>query len=191
MVRGKNPHTRQYTLPGGKFTHAMWGGFNWRYDSGLVAGAVPCYGLTSADPNTPCDGFSTTLPGGVPAVDLSGLTADQEFQAGLICNGVRATPTTPLPTPCPASEYSSSLVKIPAPGTGNNDKNPQRIQPRSLFDASIGDDNLFGGDKHTWSLRFTAINFTNKYALYNFLSTFSGTHYVTPRALSAQIGFHF
>jgi len=26
----------------------------------------------------------------------------------------------------------------------------------------------------------TAINLTNKLALYNFLSTFSGTHYVTP-----------
>jgi hypothetical protein len=28
-------------------------------------------------------------------------------------------------------------------------------------------------------------------SLYNFLSTFSGTHYVTPRAVSAQVGFHF
>ena len=40
-------------------------------------------------------------------------------------------------------------------------------------------------------LPLTAINVTNKLALYNFLSTFSGTHYVTPRALTAQIGFHF
>ena len=37
----------------------------------------------------------------------------------------------------------------------------------------------------------TAINVTNKTALYNFLSTFSGTHYVTPRAVTAQLGFHF
>ena len=44
---------------------------------------------------------------------------------------------------------------------------------------------------YKWSLRLTAVNLTNKYALYNFLSTFSGTHYVTPRALTAQIGFHF
>jgi hypothetical protein len=28
-------------------------------------------------------------------------------------------------------------------------------------------------------------------ALYNFLSTFSGTHYVTPRALTATVGLHF
>jgi hypothetical protein len=37
----------------------------------------------------------------------------------------------------------------------------------------------------------TAINVTNKYALYNFLSTFSGTHYVTPRALTAKITLNF
>ena len=82
-------------------------------------------------------------------------------------------------------------MTIPAPGTGSNDKNPQRIQPRNLFDASIGNDNLFKGDKYKWSLQLTGVNMTNKYALYNFLSTFSGTHYVTPRALTASLGFHF
>jgi hypothetical protein len=93
--------------------------------------------------------------------------------------------------PCPASQYTSNLVKIPAPNTGNNDKNPQRIQPRNLFDASIGEDNIFKGDRYKWSLRLMGVNIANKYALYNFLSTFSGTHYVTPRALSAEVGFHF
>jgi hypothetical protein len=58
-------------------------------------------------------------------------------------------------------------------------------------DASVGHDNLFHGDRFKWSLRFTAINLTNKTALYNFLSTFSGTHYVTQRALTAEVGFHF
>jgi hypothetical protein len=82
-------------------------------------------------------------------------------------------------------------VKVPAPGTENDDKNPPRIQPRNLFDAAIGDDNLFKGEKYKWSLRLTGVNIANKYALYNFLSTFSGTHYVTPRALSAEVGFHF
>jgi len=169
-------------------THGPWMGFNWRYDSGQVAGSVPCYGVTN--PNSPCLGTSVTL-NGQPAVDLSGLTANQEFQAGLICNGIRATPTTPLPTPCAANQYSSTLVRIPAPNTGDNDHNPQRIAPRSLFDAVIGEENLFHGDRYRWSAQLTAINFTNKYALYNFLSTFSGTHYVTPRAVTAEIGFHF
>jgi hypothetical protein len=36
-----------------------------------------------------------------------------------------------------------------------------------------------------------AVNLANKYALYNFLSPFNGTHYVPPRAFSAEIGFHF
>lgn len=31
----------------------------------------------------------------------------------------------------------------------------------------------------------------NRVALYNFLSTFSGTHYVTPRTRTAQLGFSF
>jgi hypothetical protein len=70
-------------------------------------------------------------------------------------------------------------------------KKPPRIAPRSLFDVSVGDDNLFRGDKRKWSLRLTAVNVTDKYALYNFLSTFSGTHYVTPRTITAEIGFHF
>jgi hypothetical protein len=182
----------QYQLPKAKnvrwLKQSPWVGFNWRYDSGLTAGSVPCYGVT--DPNSGCVGTSTTL-NGQPAVLLSGLTADEQFQAGLVCDGVTATPTQALPASCLATELTSKLVKIPAPGTENDDKNPPRIQPRSLFDASIGQDNLFGGDRYKWSLRLTAVNIANKYALYNFLSTFSGTHYVTPRDMTAEIGFHF
>jgi hypothetical protein len=47
------------------------------------------------------------------------------------------------------------------------------------------------GDRYRWSAQVTFINLANNYALYNFLSTFSGTHYVSPRAITAQIGFHF
>ncbi len=119
------------------------------------------------------------------------LTADQEFQAGFTCNGVHATPTTALPFTCLASQFGSTLIKVPAPNTENDDHNPPRIAPRNLFDVSLGEDNLFKGDHYKWSLTLTAINITNKLALYNFLSTFSGTHYVTPRALTAQLGFHF
>jgi outer membrane receptor protein involved in Fe transport len=55
----------------------------------------------------------------------------------------------------------------------------------------VGDDNLFRRDHYKWSLRFTVINLTNKETLYNFLSTFSGTHFVTPRTYTAELGFHF
>jgi hypothetical protein len=164
-----------------------WIGFNWRYDSGLVAGAVPCYGVLDFN-NCPT---STTLPNGAPAVDLSGLSANQEFQAGLFCGSVKSNPYVPLPTPCPVGLYGSNLVSIPAPNTQNDDHNPQRIAPRNLFDLAIGDDNLFKGDRYQWSLQVNFINITNKYTLYNFLSTFSGTHYVTPRTVTAQLAFHF
>jgi hypothetical protein len=149
-----------------------WIGFNWRYDSGLVAGAVP-FAINAATP-----------------VDLTGLTGDQQMQAGLFCGNLHPTLTAPLTT-CVPSQYGSTRVSIPAPGTENDDKNPPRIAPRHLFDIAVGDDNLFRGDKYRWSLRFTAINVTNNIALYNFLSTFSGTHFVTPRSYTAELGFHF
>ena len=87
--------------------------------------------------------------------------------------------------------YGSKFLVIPAAGTENNDHNPPRIAARNLFDLALGDDNLFHADHYKWSLRLTAINVTDKVALYNFLSTFSGTHYVSPRALTAELGFHF
>jgi hypothetical protein len=126
-------------------------------------------------------------------VDASIITPDQQFQAGLYCGSGHATPTTPISpnSICPASEYGSSLVKIPAAGTENDDHNPPRIQPRNLFDIAVGDDNLFHADRYKWSARVEIINLTNEYALYNFISTFSGTHYVTPRTFTGTIGFHF
>jgi len=165
-----------------------WFGFNWRYDSGLVAGQTPCYSLANC-------AQSTTL-NGQPAINMTDsfgtpLTADQEFEAGFFCGSQHATPTTPLPSPCLASQFGSTLIRVPTPNTADPDHNPPRIAPRSLFDVSVGDDNLFKGDHYKWSLTLTAINVTNKTALYNFLSTFSGTHYVTPRAVTAQLGFHF
>ena len=182
----------QYALP---FRKSTWFGVNWRYDSGLVAGSTPCYNVT--DPNSRCAGFSFDANGnpltlnGQPAVALSSLTADQQFQAGLACGGIRATPTNALPDLCPASQLTSNLLHIPAANTANDDRNPPRIQPRSLFDIAIGEDNLFHSDKHKVGLRLTAVNVTNKYALYNFLSTFSGTHYVTPRAFTGEISYSF
>jgi hypothetical protein len=158
----------QYQLP----KNGPWIGFNWRYDSGLVAGAVPVAG-------------DTTTP-----VDLAGLTADQQIQAGLFCGNVFPTLHSPL-TACAPSQYGSTRISLPAPGTENDDHNPPRIAPRHLFDVSVGDDNLFRGDRYKWSLGFTVINLTNKKALYNFLSTFSGTHFVTPRTYTAELGFHF
>jgi hypothetical protein len=140
--------------------------FTWRYDSGLVAGAVP--------------DFDTALT----------FTPDQQAQIGLFCGGVFATPTQGL-TSCSDPNRGATRVRIPADGTANDDHNPPRIAPRHLFDASVGTDNLFRTERAKVTLRLTGINLTNKEALYNFQSTFSGTHFVMPRAYQAQMGLIF
>ena len=196
----------QYTLSRDGRWNGLWAGFNWRFDSGLVAGSTPCY--DPSDPNTSCANSSAAL-GGQPAIAMVDnniptgtnpvtganvylpLTADEEFQAGLACNGVKAAAADPLPTLCPVSQLTSNLISTPAPGAGDNDHNPPRIAPRSLFDVSVGKNNIFHKEHFKTDLDLTAINVTNKYALYNFLSTFSGTHYVTPRAMTAKLTLNF
>src|SRR5208282_6284259 len=66
-----------------------WMGFNWRYDSGLVAGAAPCYGVNSyndcpqTDPST--GGILMEDPFGNP------LSAGQEFEGGFFCGSSHPT----------------------------------------------------------------------------------------------------
>jgi hypothetical protein len=146
-----------------------WVGFNWRYDSGLVA----------SNPNL--DNFQDAA---------SFLDAAQQAAIGLFCGSNVATPTNRI-TSCPAGTPQGARLLNIAGSTFDVDRNPSRVTPRNLFDASVGEDNLFHGDHYKWSLRLTAINLTNKTALYNFLSTFSGTHFVAPRSYTAELGFHF
>ena len=144
-----------------------WIGFNWRYDSGLVDGSVP--DLATA--------FS--------------LDGDQQAAIGLYCGSQFATFQQPLSGCAPGAPAGATRVVIPAPGTENDDTNPPRIAPRHLFDASLGDDNIFHSGKYRVSLRLMVVNLTNQDVLYNFLSTFSGTHFVTPRTFTAEVGLHF
>ena len=113
-------------------------GFNWRFDSGLTAGAVPCFNMT--DPNSPCGGL---VINGRDYIDLSGLTGDEQFQAGLTCNGIAAKPGVPISnvagapgSACLATQLTSKLVSIPSPGTEDDDRNPPRIAHRNLFDIA-------------------------------------------------------
>jgi Carboxypeptidase regulatory-like domain/TonB-dependent Receptor Plug Domain len=215
----------QYTFShDGSWFNGLWSGFNWRLDSGLVAGSTPCYNVTDSNGSCPNSSYapngSPALLNGLPAVLLVDnnipftanpvtgenvylpLTADEEFQSGLACNGDKATPTHQIGTlvtdaagasyyECQANQLTSSLLSIPGVNKGDNDHNPPRVSPRSLFDVSIGKNNIFNKEHFKTDLDLTAINVTNKYALYNFLSTFSGTHYVTPRALTAKLTFNF
>ena len=140
-----------------------WGAFTWRYDSGEVAGSV------------------TNL------ADALALDGDQQSAIGFFCGNQIATLSRPISS-C-SGTYGATRITIPAPGTFNPDHNPTRIAPRHLFDVSVGTDNLFHKEKIKTTLKFTAMNITNQAALYNFLSTFSGTHWVTPRSYEVTLGW--
>ena len=145
-----------------------WVSWTWRYDSGLVAGAVG-----SLD-------------------DALGLTGAQQAAIGFACGNFRPTITTPLTdAQCTVSNYSATRLVIPKEGTENDDHNPPRIAPRHVFDIALGTDNLFKRERFRTTLKFAVTNYTNKDALYNFQSTFSGTHFVQPRAYQTAIGFVF
>ena len=75
--------------------------------------------------------------------------------------------------------------------TENDDTNPARIAPRHLFDLAVGSDDLLHTGRAKVRVRFTIVNLANTEALYNFLSTFSGTHFVAPRAYQLNVGVSF
>jgi hypothetical protein len=140
--------------------------FSWRYDSGLVSGSVP--------------DFATALT----------FSGDQQQQIGLFCGSTFATFDNPL-TVCNSATRGALRLRIPADGAVNDDHNPPRIAPRSLFDLNVGTDNLFRSERKRITARISIFNLTNKVALYNFNSTFSGTHFVSGRSIKGQIGVEF
>lgn len=147
-----------------RYKQGPWAGFTWHYESGLVAGA-------GRD-------------------DLLGLTADQQVAIKLTCGGVAATYAAPITT-CDPNDLKTPVLKLPAEGAEDDDHAPDRVAPRTLLDASAGWDNLFKRPRYKTNLSITATNLTNKYAVYNFLSTFSGTHFVSPRRVGAKVSFNF
>ncbi|MEK6397707.1 MAG: TonB-dependent receptor [Terriglobus sp.] len=139
----------------------------WRYNSGLA------------------------LPDTVPTyLDALQLTADEQSQMGLHCGNDIATPTHAIRT-CTPKSFGATRIRIPAFGTQDEDRNPVRVTPRTLIDLSTGDDHLFAIERVTVGLHVSVLNATNRIALYNFLSTFSGTHFVPPRSLQANLQFNF
>jgi outer membrane cobalamin receptor len=137
----------------------------WRYDSGLVGG------VGSPD-------------------ELLGMTAAEQAAVGAFCGSTFATVSSPI-TSCSDPNFGAKRLRIPAAGTEDDDHNPPRIAPRHVFDANIGTDNLFRGEGMRVTARFTVMNFTNRDALYNFQSTFSGTHFLGPRSYTGTLGFVF
>jgi hypothetical protein len=118
------------------------------------------------------------------------LTGDEQQAIGLYCGGVFATVQQPLQT-CNSPYRGATLIHIVRDGTYNPDTNPSRIRPRNLFDVAMGSNTVWKRDRYSLGGKITVVNLTNKVALYNFLSSFSGTHFVTPRTIQAEITFHF
>ena len=149
---------------------AEWVAFTWRYDSGLVVSGIPDSDAALA------------------------LSPNQQATLGLSCGSNVATYGNGGLSPdiCGNSPILSKLITLPQAGQENDDHNPDRVKPRHVFNLGIGTDNLFHKEGHT---RVTAsvdiANLTNKVALYNFLSTFSGTHFLQPRTVVARIGLVF
>jgi len=145
---------------------APWIGLTWRFDSGLVAVSVPDYAT---------------------ALTLSG---DEQAQMGLYCGAVFATVSAPLRS-CASPQFGATRVNIVPPGTYDPDRNPSRIVPRNLFDIALGWNDIWHADTFHLDSRLTVTNLTDKVALYNFLSSFSGTHFVTPRSAQAELKLRF
>jgi hypothetical protein len=143
----------------------FWAGLTWRYDSGLVAVSVPTY------------------------ADALRLTGDQQAEMGLFCGGTFASVTAPIRS-CAGGTLGATRLRIPAAGTGNDDTNPPRVAPHHLVDVAVGLDRLVLRGVPLRA-RVTIVNALDSDALYNFLSTFSGTHFVAPRSVQAEIGVRF
>ena len=121
-----------------------------------------------------------------------GLTPSQQVDIGLSCDGVAATLINPFNPGSTCNVGKSSRLTLPQSGAENDDHNPDRVKPRNVFNLSVGTDNFLHSEGRQ---RFTASiqveNITNVVGFYNFLSTFSGTHYLQPRTLIAKVGFTF
>ena len=144
-----------------------WASFTWRFNSGLA--------LPSVVPD-----YATALQ----------LTADQQAQMGLYCGSVYATRFSPITT-CNSPVFGATRVSIPPPGQENDDLRPTRVSHRNIFDIGAGIDDLLHTEPYKIQLRFTVLNLSNRVALYNFLSTFSGTHFATPRTSQAEVRLVF
>jgi hypothetical protein len=143
-----------------------WASFTWRYDSGLVAGDVASLN------------------------DALALSPAEQAVIGLFCGSQLATPENGIESCNDA--FGATRLRIPAAGTENDDHNPPRIAPRHVLDFGVGTDNLLGHAEGTRiTLRFSVANLANEVALFNFHSTFSGTHFIAPRTYEGALGFNF
>lgn len=142
-----------------------WISLSWRYDSGEVAG------ITDVG-------------------EALGLSASEQVSIGFACNGIAATFAVPI-TNC-TGKGTSTLLTLPQIGQENDDHNPDRVKSRNIFNIGVGTDNLLHAEGQKRLVASVQVeNLTNQVALYNFLSTFSGTHFLQPRTIIGSVGVRF
>lgn len=147
-------------------TNGPWIAFTWRYDSGMVAGEVT--------------GLGAAL----------GLSGAQQAAIGMSCGGALPSVGNPL-TAAQCSDQNFRVTRLSIPNQVDLDHHPPRVAGRHVLDIGIGTDNLFRKERYRTTAKFSVTNLANTERFYNFLSTFSGTHFVQPRAYQAALGFVF
>jgi len=83
----------------------------------------------------------------------------------------------------PDYAFGTGFVRLDAEGTW-------RIKPRTTWDVSLGQAWKLSGSREV-SVGLNLLNATNEPGLYNFLSTFGGTHVIPPRTLAARVKWKF
>ena len=145
-----------------------WAALSWRYDSGLVAGAVG-----SID-----DALALTA-------DSAG--GDRASSAAVSWRIARQRRST-------SCDCRRRRDAAPHPRRGHRGRREQSAAHRAaspVRSRASASTTCSATDRAKVRVRFSVMNLTNKEALYNFLSTFSGTHFVTPRAYQFQVGVGF
>ena len=79
--------------------------------------------------------------------------------------------------------FGAAYVRLDAEGTW-------RIKPRTTWDLTVSQAWKLAGTRR-FSLGLDLLNATDEQGLYNFLSTFGGTHVIPPRTLAAHLKWKF
>ncbi len=129
-----------------------WIGFNWRYDSGMVAGPVPCAGGNCANGPNGSGLELSTFPASRPI--------NNSRRASIAAASMPRPLTAISPTGlCPASQYGSTLSSNPGARHGKRrpqsapHRVPQPVRSRPSVTTISSD-----GDRYKWSARLSALS---------------------------------
>jgi hypothetical protein len=104
-----------------------------------------------------------------------GLT--QRYDSGLVTDA--GTPADVLASPDTA--YAAPYIRF--------DEDPQRVKPRTVWNASVGA--RLQRYHLPLEVELDVLNLTDEKGLYNFQSVFGGTHVIPPRAIAARLKAKF